>query len=61
MDELRKGINQALFLLRQISVSGDDVERMAMVKATLASVEKLAASRTADDRKENTEGKRDGK
>lgn len=61
MDELRKGINQALFLLRQISVSGDDVERMAMVKATLASVEKLAASRAANDRKENTEGKRDGK
>lgn len=61
MDELRKGINQALFLLRQISVSGDDVERMAMVKATLASVEKLAASRAAEDRKADTEGKRDGK
>lgn len=61
MDELRKGINQALFLLRQISVSGDDVERMAMVKATLASVEKLATSRTAEDRKGDTEGKRDGK
>ena len=61
MDELRKGINQALFLLRQISVSGDDVERMAMVKATLASVEKLAASRTTEDKKGDTEGKRDGK
>ena len=60
MDELRKGINQALFLLRQISVSGDDVERMAMVKATLASVEKLAASRTAEDKKGDAEGKRDG-
>ena len=61
MDELRKGINQALYLLRQISVNGDDVERMAMVKATLASGEKLAASRAAEDRRGDTEGKRDGK
>lgn len=61
MDELRKGINQALYLLRQISVNGDDVERMAMVKATLASVEKLAASREREDARTETEETRDGK
>lgn len=61
MDELRKGINQALFLLRRISVSGDDVERMAMVKATLASVEKLAASREREAARTETEETRDGK
>lgn len=61
MDELRKGINQALYLLRQISVNGDDVERMAMVKATLASVEKLAASREREAARMETEETRDGK
>lgn len=61
MDELRKGINQALYLLRQISVNGDDVERMAMVKATLSSVEKLAASRELEDARTKTEETRDGK
>lgn len=61
MDELRKGINQALYLLRQISVNGDDVERMAMVKATLSSVEKLAVSREREDARMGTEVTRDGK